>query len=241
MVPEFTVTLDAFPEPIMTFRILTLTLFLPSLLGAWSPRFHEVQTALAAGLIPKAMGQMLRAHSQELFTGARGVGSDQVPTVEDVEEQFQRILRMSTERRRTPQIVRELGALARMVQLLSDPSATLGMTPLRERFEAYGNEHLNRLVVTKEPYWAIDAPYDPRPRLLELYRLKYERHHALAPHFDPEKAQPVGSWDVLSVPFAQLQLAFSTGVNATANFWILAWRAAGEHWEVPDLPADEIR
>lgn len=209
-------------------------------LPAWSPRFHEVQTALAAGLVPKDMGRMLRAHGEDLLAGARGAGSDQVPTVEEVEAQFQRILRMSAERRRQGQIVRELGELARQVQLLADPSATAGMTALRERFEAYGNEHLARLVVTREPYWAIDAPYDARPRLLDLYRQKYVRHHDLAPHFDPEKSQPIGTWDVLSVPFAQLQLAFSGGVNATANFWILAWRAAGENWDVPPPPAEDI-
>ncbi len=223
-------------------RCLTalLLLMVSTAVSAWSPRFHEVQTALAAGLVPKDMGRMLRAHGDELLAGARGAGSDQVPTVEEVEEQFQRILRMSTERRRTRQIVRELGVLARLVQLLGDPSATAGMTPLRERFEAYGNEHLSRLVVTREPYWAIDAPYDARPRLLDLYRQKYERHHDLTPHFDPEKGQPIGPWDFLSVPFAQLQLSFSGGVNATANFWLLAWRAAGQNWEVPPPPADEI-
>ncbi len=216
-----------------------LLLMASMLASAWSPRFHEVQTALAAGLVPKDMGRMLRTHGEELLAGARGAGSDQVPTVEDVEEQFQRILRMSTERRRTPQIVRELGVLARLIQLLGDPSATAGVTPLRERFEAYGNEHLTRLVVTREPYWAIDAAYDPRPRLLEVYRQKYERHQELSLHFDPEKSQPIGAWDVLSVPFAQLQLSFSGGVNATANFWILAWRAAGESWDVPPPPLEE--
>lgn len=220
-------------------RLPLLLLAASTALAAWSPRFHEVQTALAAGLVPKDMGRMLRAHADDLLAGARGAGSDQVPTVEEVEAQFQRILRMSAERRRRGQIVRELGELARQVQLLADPSATAGMTPLRERFEAYGNEHLARLVVTREPYWSIEAPLDPRPRLLDLYRLKYERHHDLAPHFDPEKGQPAGAWDVLSVPFAQLQLAFSGGVNATANFWILAWRAAGEHWDVP--PSGEDR
>lgn len=221
-------------------RLLALPLAASVSLAAWSPRFHEVQTALAAGLIPKDMGRMLRAHAGDLLAGARGAGSDQVPTVEEVEAQFQRILRMSAERRRQGQIVRELGELARQVQLLADPSATVGMTPLRERFEAYADEHLARLVVTREPYWSIDAPPDPRPRLLDLYRTKYERHHDLAPHFDPEKGQPIGTWDVLSVPFAQVQLAFSGGVNATANFWILAWRAAGENWEVPPPPAEDI-
>lgn len=95
-------------------RCLTalLLLMVSTAVSAWSPRFHEVQTALAAGLVPKDMGRMLRAHGDELLAGARGAGSDQVPTVEEVEEQFQRILRMSTERRRTRQIVRELGVLS---------------------------------------------------------------------------------------------------------------------------------
>jgi hypothetical protein len=44
----------------------------------------------------------------------------------------------------------------------------------------------------------------------------------------------VGAWDELSVPFAQLQLAYSNGVNATANLWIQLWRAVGDQWEMPE-------
>ena len=40
----------------------------------------------------------------------------------------------------------------------------------------------------------------------------------------------MGAWDDLSVPFAQLQLAYSNGVNATANLWIQLWRAVGDQW-----------
>ena len=97
----------------MTFRPLPFALlFLSSALSAWSPRFHEVQTELATGLIPRTMATYLRANAAELARGARGVSSDQPPTVEDVEEQFRRIVRMSEERRRPALLVRELGTLA---------------------------------------------------------------------------------------------------------------------------------
>ena len=39
--------------------------------------------------------------------------------------------------------------------------------------------------------------------------------------------------ETLGLSFAQLQLAFSSGVHATANLWILVWRAAGDQWELP--------
>ena len=204
-----------------------------SSLSAWSPRFHEIQSELATGLIPKGMAAFLRQHPLELARGARGISSDQAPTVEEVEDQFRRIIRMSEERRRPAQLVRELGTLAHMVQLLTDPSATQGMTPLRERFQDYGDEHLVRMVVSREPFWAITAPLDPRPALLGWSATKWERHRRLLDNFDSGTGTPRGSWDTLSVPFAQLQLSFSNGVNATANIWIQTWRAVGDLWETP--------
>jgi len=218
----------------VTFRPLPFALlFLSSVLTAWSPRFHEVQTELATGLIPRNMAAYLRANAAELARGARGVSSDQPPTVEDVEEQFRRIVRMSEERRRPALLVRELGTLAHMVQLLTDPSATQGITQLRDRYQSYGDEHLRRLVVSREPFWAVTAPLDPRPALLSWSEIKWERHRRLLECFDDTTGTPKGSWDLLSIPFAQLQLSFSNGVNATANIWIQTWRAVGDQWEVP--------
>ncbi len=218
----------------MTCRPLPFALLLLSTaLSGWSPRFHEVQTELATGLIPRNMATYLRANAAELARGARGVSSDQPPTVEEVEEQFRRIVRMSEERRRPALLVRELGTLAHMVQLLTDPSATQGISPLRDRFQTYGDEHLRRLVVSREPFWAVTAPLDPRPALLGWSETKWERHRLLLECFDETTGTPRGSWDLLSIPFAQLQLSFSNGVNATANIWIQTWRAVGDQWEVP--------
>lgn len=214
-------------------RTLSLLLALASSLAAWSPRFHEVQSELATGLIPRDMAIFLRQYPLELARGARGVSSDQAPTVEEVEDQFRRILRMSEEKRRPAQLVRELGTLAHMVQLLTDPSATRGMTPLRDQFQAYGDTHLVRMVVSREPFWAITAPLDPRPALLSWSATKWDRHRRLLDHFDMQTGAPKGVWDTLSVPFAQLQLSFSNGVNATANIWIQTWRAVGDLWEIP--------
>jgi hypothetical protein len=121
-----------------------------------------------------------------------------------------------------------------MVQLLLDPSATIGVTPLREQFELYGDEHLSRLVANREPFWAITAPLDPRPRLLQWSELKYQRHRSLLQHFDTATGRRIGPWDILSPPFAHLQLSYSNGVNATANIWIQTWRAVGDFWETPE-------
>ncbi len=213
--------------------LLSAALAVPCALQAWSPRFHEAQTEFATGLLPGGMAVYLRAHPLELAQGARGISSDQAPTVEEVEEQFRRVVRMSEEHRRPAQLVRELGTLAHMVQLLTDPSANRGMTPLRERFQAYGDEHLRRLVVSREAFWAVTAPLDPRPALLDWSKTKWERHRMLLECFDETSGRPKGPWDTLSVPFAQLQLSFSNGVNATANIWIQTWRAVGDLWETP--------
>jgi hypothetical protein len=64
-------------------------------------------------------------------------------------------------------------------------------------------------------------------------REKFDRHRALLDHFDQEKARRIGEWDELSVPFAQLQLSFSGGIQATANLWILLWRSVGDRWPQP--------
>lgn len=216
-----------------SFRLLSLLVFTGASLGAWSPHFHETQTQLALTLIPKRMASFLKSRPKALSDGARGIGSDQVPEPEDVEAQFQRVLELSESSPRPDAVVRELGTLAHMVQLLMDPSATVGVTPLREQFENYGDEHLPHLVANREPFWAINASPDPRPKLLEWSRTKYDRHRLLLQHFDVATGRRTGAWDVLSPPFAQLQLSFSNGVNATANLWIQAWLAVGECWDPP--------
>ena len=203
-------------------------------LAAWSPRFHEAQTMLAVRLAPRRMAAFLAAHPAELRQGARGQANDQVPTVEDVEQQFQEIVALSEDTRRPERLVRELGTLAHQVQLLMDPSAVRGASPLRDSFEAYADEKLPRLILSREPFWAVKAPLDPRPPLLRWAKVKYERHQALLECFDEKTGRRVGPWDELSVPFAQLQLSYSNGVNATANLWIQLWRAVGDRWQEPE-------
>lgn len=205
-------------------------------LAAWSPRIHEAQTAKAIRLLPHRMAALLRAHPQALMEGARGVANDQPPTVEQVEAHFRTLLRLSDEHRRPEEIVRDLGVLAHQVQLLTDPSAMEGVSPLRESFETYADDHLAHLMVTQEPYWAITGSLDPGPALRRFLVLKQERNRRLREHFDESIGKRIGPWDDLSLPFAQLQLAFSNGVHATANLWILLWRATGDQWEIPAGP-----
>lgn len=205
-------------------------------LAAWSPKVHEAQTAKAVRLLPRRMAALLRAHPEALLEGARGVANDQPPTVEQVEAQFRTVLRLSDEHRRPEDIVRDLGVLAHQVQLLTDPSAMEGISPLRESFEAYADEHQAHLLVSREPYWAAMGSLDPRPRLNQFMAVKQERNLRLKAHFDETTGKRIGVWDDLSVPFAQMQLAFSNGVHATANLWILLWRAVGDQWEIPAGP-----
>ncbi len=205
-------------------------------LCSWSPRVHEAQTAKAIRLIPHRMATLLRAHPQALLEGARGVANDQPPTVEQVEAQFRTILRLSEERRRPEDLVRDLGLLAHQVQLLTDPSAMAGMSPLRESFEAYADEQLAHLLVTQEPYWAAKGSLDPGPQLRRFMTVKEERNRRLREHFDEGSGRRIGPWDDLSLPFAQMQLAFSNGVHASANLWILIWRTVGDQWEIPAGP-----
>lgn len=216
-------------------RLLTLLLACGPL-GAWSPKVHEAQTAKALRLLPKRMATLLRAQPQALLEGARGVGNDQPPTVEQVEAQFRTVLRLSEEHRRPEEIVRELGVLAHQVQLLTDPSAMEGVSPLRESFETYAEEHLAHLLVSREPYWAATGSLDPGPQLRRFLALKQERNRRLKEHFDAATGRRIGPWDDLSLPFAQMQLAFSSSVHATANLWILLWRATGDQWEIPAGP-----
>ncbi len=205
-------------------------------LGAWSPKVHEAQTAKAVRLLPQRMAAFLRAHPQALLEGARGVANDQPPTVEQAEAQFRTVLRLSEEHRRPEDIVRDLGALAHTIQLLTDPSAMEGLSPLREAFEAYADEHQAHLLVTREPYWAATGSVDPGPPLRRFLATKQERNRRLREHFDEASGKRIGPWDELSLPFAQMQLAFSNGVHATANVWILVWRIAGDQWEIPGGP-----
>jgi hypothetical protein len=203
-------------------------------LGAWSPRCHEAQTLLAVRLAPRRMRAFLLAHPGELRQGARGQANDQVPTVEEIEGQFRLIVTLSGQGGRPGRLVGELGTLAHQVQLLMDPSAVRGANPLRDSFEAYADEKLPKLILSREPFWAVTGPVDPRPALLRWAKVKYERHDALLTCFDEKTGRRVGAWDELSVPFAQLQLAYSNGVNATANLWIQLWRAVGDQWEMPE-------
>jgi hypothetical protein len=205
-------------------------LCLSQVLWGWSPTFHEVQSKLAARMVPRPLAELLQAQREVFLEAARGVANDEPPTVEQVEDQYTRILRLSEASPRPRQLARELGILAHMVQALADPGATYGVSALREQFTAYGDDNLGRMVLTREPVWALDSDGDPRPRLLIVAREKFDRHRALLDHFDQEKSRRIGEWDELSIPFAQLQLSFSGGIHATANLWILLWRAVGERW-----------
>ncbi len=202
-------------------------------LAAWSPRVHEAQSRLALRMVPVRLLEVLKPHQAALLESARGQANDQPPTVEEVEAQFVRIVALSESKAPLDRVARELGSFAHQVQLLSDPSATLGVTRLREFFEAYTDGRFKELVLTREPFWAAKAPLDPRPPLLQLAQVKFERHARLAEHFDAESGRSIGQWDELSVPYAQMQLAFSTGVHATANLWTLLWRAVGDLWLDP--------
>ena len=216
-----------------TLRLFALLLLITPGLGAWSPRVHEVQTTLAVKLTPKGMRNFLKANARELAQGARGQSSDQVPTVEEVQEHFERIVALTEQKRQPAVLVRELGILAHQVQLLMDPSAVRGSTPLRDTFESYGDEKLARLALTREAFWAPTSPLDPRPSLLRWAAQKYERNQVLQACCDEKSGRRLGGWDDLSLPFAELQLAYSNGIHATANLWILLWRAVGDQWEIP--------
>lgn len=202
-------------------------------LSAWSPRMHETQSVKALRMIPRPMADFLRAHQEAFLEGARGMAAYEPPTAEAVAAQFRTVVRMSEERRSADDIARDLGVLARMVQALNDPSCRLGLDPLRMYFETYADQNLHHLLVTSEPFWSLKGDLDPTPRLMAWQDQKRERYQRLLLHFDPQKGKPLGPWDDLSVPFAQLQLSFSNGIHATANLWILLWRSSGDAWVPP--------
>lgn len=219
-------------------RLLAL-LALGPVLCAWSPTFHEVQTKMASRMVPAPMAAMLHEQRDFLLQEARGRSHDEPPTVEQVQEQFDRIVAASEAGIGRRQLARELGILARMVQLLTDPGAVPGGFPLRANLIAYGDENLRRMVLTRQPAWAASGPLDPKPAILGWTREKFDRHNLLLEHFDQQRDARLGEWDERSVPFAQLQLSFTSGVHATANLWILLWRAVGDRW--PAISAVPVR
>jgi len=197
---------------------------------AWSPKVHSEQTRLAMSLIPKAMASFLDRHAPVLYAAAAGTTNAPVPTPEEVEKQFFRIIQISEDGRPTREIVIELGRLANMAQLLTDPSATTGLTFIRRVFSSFADEHFSKLVAVREPLIAATGDPEPGPVIQAWSRTKYERYRSLTGYINPDTGAKNGTWDTLSVPFAQMQLGFSDGVNATANLWIYAWRSVGGLW-----------
>jgi hypothetical protein len=177
------------------------------------------------------MARFLDQYESVLMEAAGGVGNAVVPTPEEVEEQFHKVLDASEAGRPAREIVRELGRLANMAQLLTDPSSTAGFTFVRSAMSEYADGHLKDLVAVREPLFAARGDHGVRAAVHVWDRVKYERFRALSAHVDPATGARVGSWDALSVPFAQMQLGFSAGVGATANLWIFAWRAVGDLWQ----------
>jgi len=173
-------------------------------------------------------------HAGVLSEAGRGIGNSVVPTPEDVESQFIKIIKISEAGGQSREIVHELGRLGNMVQLLTDPSATVGgVTPTRWLMSNFADEHYKKLVAVREPLFAAKGEIDPRSALQTWDRVKYERYRLLAAYVNNDTGAKIGTWDTLSVPFAQMQLGFSAGVNATANIWIFAWRAVGDLWVSP--------
>jgi hypothetical protein len=196
----------------------------------WSPQVHALQTKFAKGLIPKAMAEFIDRHHDAFSESGRGLASAQAPTPEDVESQFLKLMKISESRGPHKEIVRELGHLANMVQLLTDPSATGGPAATRRVFSDYADEHFSKLVAIRAPLFAAKGDIDPRAAIQAWGKAKYERYRSLSNFVNPGTGAKIGAWDTLSVPFAHMQLSFSEGVNATANIWIMAWRMAGGYW-----------
>ena len=219
----------------MRLRNLALLLVACAPVAAWTPRLHEAETVKAVRMVPRRLSLLLRAHPQILLEAAKGQANDQPATAEDVASEFRTILRMSKEGVGAEDLTRELGTLAHLVQSMNDPSCTTGVTPLRDTFEAYSEEKLPKLVVTKEPFWALEGPLDPAPRLQVWAARKAERNKLLEGCVDGT-GKRLGLWDDLSLPFAQLQLSFSNSVHATANLWLLLYRQAGSLWPLPPDP-----
>jgi len=201
--------------------------------AAWSPKVHSLQTRLAKGIIPRGMANLLDQHSAALIEANKKVGSLHAPTPEDVERQFDKVVKMSHDGKPPAEIVYELGMLANMVQLLTDPSVTGGLTHAQRTFSTFADEHFDKLAASKEPLFAAKGEPNPRAPIHAWARQKYERYRTLTNHVNPNTGEKIGAWDTLSVPFALMQLGFSTGINATANIWIYAWRAAGAYWVRP--------
>ena len=197
---------------------------------AWSPKVHALQTRLAKGLIPKAMTGFLDQHAGVLNDTAGRIGVAQVPTPENVEAQFYKVLEISEAHRPAREIVHELGRLGNMVQLLTDPSVTDGSAFTRLTLSDFADEHIKKLVALREPLFAAKGDLNPMSALQVWNRVKHERFRLLSNYVNNETGTRIGAWDTLSVPFAQMQLGFSAGINATANIWIFAWRAVGDYW-----------
>lgn len=213
-------------------RIFSLGLLLAGSLGlqAFSPAFHEAQTRMALSRVPTRLQRALKAHLPELLSSIRDVPRGRMATVEDIEAQFQKVLRLTEERRPIEVIVREMGRLAHQVQLLADPSCIQGISPLREHFEKYADQMLPTLMFTDAPYWALVGPPDPGPQLRASARVKTERLSLLDTLFDERTGKRLVVWDRLSVPFALLQLGYNQGVHGTANTWIMIYRVTGSSW-----------
>ena len=220
-------------------RLPLCAVLLAAPLAAWAPRLHEAETVKAVRMVPRRLSLFLRSHPQVLLEAARGQANDQPATAADVDSQFRTILRMSKEGASGEDLVRELGVLAHLVQSLNDPSCTTGVTPLRDAFEAYGEEKLPKLVVTREPFWALQGSPDPGPRIEAWAATKAARTRVLQNCVDAS-GKRLGPWDDLSLPFAQLQLAFSNSVHATANLWTLLYRQVGALWPLPADPVPPI-
>jgi hypothetical protein len=99
---------------------------------------------------------------------------------------------------------------------------------------SFADEHFKKLVAVREPLFAAKGKIDPRSALQSWDKVKHERFRLLSGYVNYETGTKIGNWDTLSVPFAQMQLGFSTGVSATANMWIFAWRAVGDLWALPE-------
>jgi hypothetical protein len=197
---------------------------------AWSPKVHSLQTKLAKGIIPRGMANFLDQHPAALLEANKKVGRLQAPTPEDVEQQFDKVVKISHDGKPPAEIVYELSVLANMVQLLTDPSVTGGLTHAQRTFSTFADEHFDMLAASKEPLFAAKGELNPKSAIHAWTHQKYDRYRLLTNHINPSTGEKIGTWDTLSVPFAQMQLGFSTGINATANIWIYAWRAVGAYW-----------
>lgn len=234
--------------------LLLVVALWPSAGHAWPSDVHARQVTLATKLMPRALRQQLKRHSDELVRGATAPaleatghelnlneGSGQLDA--DAAELADKIVGMIRDQAEFAAVVHELGRLGHLVSDAAYPLNTSTSDAREPRYNAdFGGYVTSKMGRFPPIFNGFTSPvgFDVRSYVRKVAERANRRYPLVGAAYFPKADGPMRrstAFDDRDPVFAVAQLSYIDGVTAVANVWLHVWREA--HGDLSEMPTLE--